>query len=161
MTAEGDNSVLMQKVTKDILQHEREGKFEMPECPSIELLRDQPSLSSLDSLVALIFVREHLELDNIKTILAKRILQEGASFFEVWQSEVNDEIQNLALAFGERFFIESALAAWKKCDDQATKIVLERVMHLHCVSYVREHLGWYLKQEAISPRAASEIEGVF
>jgi acyl-CoA oxidase len=31
MTAEGDNSVLMQKVVKDLLTHQRKGKHQMPQ----------------------------------------------------------------------------------------------------------------------------------
>jgi len=37
MTAEGDNSVLMQKVVKDILEHSRQGKHQMPKIPAQRL----------------------------------------------------------------------------------------------------------------------------
>lgn len=37
-------------------------------------------------------------------------MEEKKQFFDVWMSESNDDIQSLAHAFGERFFLESA---WK------------------------------------------------
>jgi hypothetical protein len=33
------------------------------------------------------------------------IMVKEKKFFDVWMAEVNDEIQSLALAFGERFFL--------------------------------------------------------
>jgi len=37
-------------------------------------------------------------------------MEEGKSFYDVWQFEVSNEIQDLSTAFGERFILESALA---------------------------------------------------
>jgi hypothetical protein len=35
--------------------------------------------------------------------MAKKIMEDGKPFFDVWMYEVSDEIQAVALAFGERF----------------------------------------------------------
>jgi hypothetical protein len=37
--------------------------------------------------------------------MKKKVMEEGKSFFEVWMYEVSDEIQALATAFGDRFFL--------------------------------------------------------
>jgi hypothetical protein len=41
--------------------------------------------------------------------MKKKVMEEGKPFFDVWMYEVSDEIQALATAFGDRFFLESAL----------------------------------------------------
>ena len=43
-------------------------------------------------------------------VLQKKILEEGRKFYDVWMHEVSDEVQAMALAFGERFMLEAAVA---------------------------------------------------
>jgi len=64
MTAEGDNSVLMQKVVKDILEHLQKGLHKMPKI-SKATRKDLASLddiSSFKALQTLVYLREQIEI---------------------------------------------------------------------------------------------------
>ena len=60
MTAEGDNSVLMQKVVKDILSHYRNKIHKMPYVSkaAIEAMKTLPYASAATTLKNLIFLKE-------------------------------------------------------------------------------------------------------
>lgn len=67
MTAEGDNSVLMQKVVKDILEHVQKKKHDLPPI-SKETKRDLASLDDVSGFAALqnlIYLRERVEIVQI------------------------------------------------------------------------------------------------
>lgn len=60
MTAEGDNSVLMQKIVKDILTDMKTDKHVMPkltQCPKRQI-PNLPSVNTLETLTNLIYYRE-------------------------------------------------------------------------------------------------------
>ena len=42
-------------------------------------------------------------------------MEQGKKFYDVWMFESNDDIQALATAFGERFFLESAWKLYETC----------------------------------------------
>jgi len=111
MTAEGDNRVLMQKVVKDILSDLQKKQHKMPQmtkCPKRQL-PTQNSVSDLESLVNLVFYRDAAEIKEMTELLKQKVMGEGKPFFDVWMYEISDNIQSLAMAFGERFCLESAL----------------------------------------------------
>jgi acyl-CoA oxidase len=60
VTAEGDNSVLMQKVTKDLLAHSRNGKHKTPKILKQTLIEiaQKDDISSFNCLKTLIYIRE-------------------------------------------------------------------------------------------------------
>lgn len=67
MTAEGDNSVLMQKVVKDILTNFRKKKHIMPKISleTISHLKKLPYATSAVTLKNLIYLKEQIELKQI------------------------------------------------------------------------------------------------
>ena len=67
MTAEGDNSVLLQKVVKDILTHSRSEKHRVPliKKKTIRFLAESKNVSSLVSLKALIYLKEQVEIKQM------------------------------------------------------------------------------------------------
>lgn len=67
-------------------------------------------VSDFDTLVTLIRYREVFEIKSISQFLEKSIFQDGKEFFDVWMYHANEQIQSLAESFGERYFLESALA---------------------------------------------------
>jgi len=64
MTAEGDNSVLMQKVVKDILEHVQKGLHKMPKISKAtrKTLATSDDISSFTALQTLIYLREQVEI---------------------------------------------------------------------------------------------------
>lgn len=79
ITAEGDNKVLMQKVVKDILQHMRKDKHDVPKLTKdeVEQLAAADDVSNFNSLKKLIFYREGHEIRHITNMLTKAVLKEG------------------------------------------------------------------------------------
>jgi acyl-CoA oxidase len=60
VTAEGDNSVLMQKVTKDLLAHAQSGKHKMPKIlkQTLAEIANKDDISPFNCLKSLIYIRE-------------------------------------------------------------------------------------------------------
>ena len=82
--------------------------------------------------------------------MAKKIMEEGQPFFDVWMYQVSDEIQSLALAFGERYVLQNALSDLAKVEHAGAKEALRKAIFLHCVTLVRNNVAWYLINEVIS-----------
>jgi len=86
MTAEGDNRVLMQKVVKDILADAQKGKHDFPEmtmCPKREI-PNKASVTDFETLKNLVYYKEIAEIKAMGSIMKKKIMEEGNSFFDVW-----------------------------------------------------------------------------
>jgi len=122
MTAEGDNKVLMQKVVKDILAHERHEELEhtKPEAKKavIDAIFKMNDITSFDCVKTLIYAKEQWEIYNIAKRLQQKVLKEQKKFYDVWMYELNEQIQDTAESYGERYMVESAL-----------KIMVEECMH--------------------------------
>ena len=131
MTAEGDNSVLMQKVAKERLE-----SFKLVEAA-------EPTSQSLDDdtfLTFLLAMRENalfMELGE-KMMKAGR---EGA--FETWMYNESDLIQHAAFAYGERLVSEQFLLAIERAD-ASLKPVLQQLYKLYAVDAIEQDLGWFL-----------------
>lgn len=76
ITAEGDNSVLMQKVTKDLLAHTQNGKHKMPKIlkQTLKEISQKEDVSPSNCLKNLINIREQYELKNFTKKLQDLIL---------------------------------------------------------------------------------------
>jgi hypothetical protein len=61
--------------------------------------------ADLKNMRDMILIREAFEIETFGKILKKKVFKEEKAFFDVWMYETNDHIQNLATAFGERYFI--------------------------------------------------------
>ena len=64
--------------------------------------------------------------------------------------QLNDDIQNLAEAFGERFFLQNAWIGYMNCAHTGAKNVLLKVLKLHMVSLLKENLQFYLLNGVLS-----------
>ena len=75
--------------------------------------------------------------------------------YNVWMHQSNEAIQSLALAFGERFYLESAIEGLAKANK--SKKLLENVIYLHMYMYVFSNIQFYMLNGFISDVAAQEI----
>lgn len=55
--------------------------------------------------------------------------------------------------------LEAAMDDLAKLQRQDSKDMLAKAIRLHCLSYVRENLGWYMSNGVVSINAAKKIEG--
>jgi len=64
----------------------------------------------------------------------------------------------MALAFSERFCLEASMAKFHDLTtgltDVGARTILNKVVRLHCLLYVKENLGWYLMNGVINANAA-------
>lgn len=141
MTAEGDNSVLMQKVAKERLEAFKPVKAEKP---SSQSLNDETFLQHVMAM------RENMLFMELgkKTMKAGK---EGA--FNTWMFNESDLIQHAAWAYGERLIGEQFGEAIKKADD-SLKPVLQQLRNLYYVDIIEKKLGWFLLSGLVSPEVA-------
>ncbi len=113
MTAEGDNRVIQQKVSKELIETaDFEQVFKHVQLRS-QPIEDQhaankiacDNVSSSDWQMKLFKAREQFLLNELasKMFMAK---QEGKNVFDTWMLNESDNIQALATAYGENITIE-------------------------------------------------------
>ena len=98
MTAEGDNSVLMQKVAKEHLGIMAKKGFKNP----IAL----PSSKSFTNKDYLLHILNEREVTLFKTLGQKMAAAGKEGMFNTWMMEESDVIQGAARAFGDRLIAE-------------------------------------------------------
>jgi len=98
MTAEGDNSVLMQKVAKEHLPVIAKKGFKNP-----ITMPSQKSFTNADYLLYILNERENV---LFKTLGGKMAAAGKAGMFNTWMMEESDVIQGAARAFGDRLIAE-------------------------------------------------------
>ena len=92
MTAEGDNSVLMQKVAKERLAQLMKSRTKMPEAPA------NKDLSNQEFLLYLLSTRELKQYWE----LGEKMVKAGKDgTFNTWMLEESDLIQGAARAYGD------------------------------------------------------------
>jgi len=147
MTAEGDNSVLMQKVAK-----ERLAMFKPQSTTPVA-----ENIATTDQLINLIKIRENALFVGLGKAL-KAAGREG--LFETWMLQQNESIQNAGRTYGERLVADEFRSVVDSCED-ATKEVLQDLMDLHLASYVRDNSAWFLTQGIISPDQSKQVTAEF
>lgn len=160
MTAEGDNRVLMQKVSKELLT--TVDKAQVPMSMVIERLPrpvKQLALGLFPAHVSsegfqrkLFAVREKYLLHQ----LAGRMgiaMKANASIFDVWMLKESDCIQALASAYGERMVLEQFQTFVDRVGTDAspsTRAVLNQVRSLYVLSRIETDLAWFLTEGLLS-----------
>lgn len=106
-------------------------------------------------------MREAFEIKRFGKIMQKKIMEEQRKFYDVWMFESNEDIQNLALAFGERYFLSHALQAFEDCQHPGAKTLLGKILRLYMIDYLNEELVFYLTNDLMSKAFAQKIQVEF
>ncbi|KAI8912057.1 acyl-CoA dehydrogenase/oxidase [Powellomyces hirtus] len=154
MTAEGDNSVLTQKVAKELLAAFDAGTVKYD---TIDRTHSMTwDLTHPNTLTKLVKLREIILLDtlskNMKTKLGK-----GHHLFNVWMKEESDTIQQLARAYGERICLEETLLVLDAETDAPLKSILAALARLFAATLVTDNLVFFLAHQLVSPAAARDL----
>ncbi|KAF9958337.1 hypothetical protein BGZ70_009225 [Mortierella alpina] len=154
MTAEGDNTVLMQKVTKELLGMMQSGEMNSGYLPDPQ---DAPSwvITSIDSLYKLFQLREVELLLELGSAIGSK-LGDGKDMFDVWMGEESDTIQAAAKAHGERICFEQTLKVMQGLEGGARSI-MEALLRLWGLSMVETYATWYLTHNLISTETALSL----
>ena len=119
-----------------------------------EKIKEISSMNDVSDFVVmktLIYMKEQTEIEHMIKKLQELILENGVKFYDAWMTMLSDDILALSTAFGERFFLESALIALENdCLHEATRDVLKKVITLHMMTYLNENMGWYLKNKFVT-----------
>lgn len=146
MTAEGDNSVLMQKVSKELLAAYQAKKISYDAFDPSYI----KNVTQLDALVSLVRGREIILLNQLdKTMKTK--LSAGKKLFDIWMKEESDLIQGLAKSFGERICVDKILLAANNETDPSLKKVLYHLTQIFSCGIVVLDLAWFVTSGTISP----------
>lgn len=106
ITAEGDSSVLMQKVSKEYVEDFAKKIVKAPlmsQCPIANSKKDD--VLNLEVLLNLIKFRETKLLET----LAEKTINNMDNLFQTWMLEESNLIQDLAMTHGERYCLEAAI----------------------------------------------------
>ena len=136
ITAEGDNSVLMQKVATEKLmlidpaaQKDAAGKISGLE----------PDLNSGEYLHALLESRE----SRLFLELAGKMIKAGKKGrFDMWMYKEQDLVQAAARAYGERLISECFNNALEKAD-ASIQPILSKLLHLYQITVIERNLGYF------------------
>merc|ERR1719360_217053 len=146
MTAEGDNSVLMQKVAKEHLA-------KMVKNPPKISAPANNSVSNPDHLLYLLKAREV----KLYTELGSKMAKAGkAGTFDSWMFEESDLIQHAGKAFGERLIADRFALTLDTCDKDL-KPILAKVYNLYLATIVEKNLAWFVISGLVP---SSEISGL-
>jgi len=144
ITAEGDNSVLMQKVAK-----ERLAIFK----PSAITAPTNQSFQSPEFLNFLLKKRE----DMLFTELGKNMMKAGKEkLFETWMLENSDLVQLAARSFGERLVSDQTQKAIQNADP-SLKEILGQLYNLYAVTVINRNLAWFLTNGLLTIEQGKEI----
>jgi len=143
MTAEGDNSVLMQKVAKERLATYRPKKLK----PVAEDLNNDDYLN---------FLLEARDLHCFSELGMKLMKAGKVGLFEAWMLKESDLVQAAALAFGE-MLISQQVAAKLESMDVSLRPMIKELRRLYLLDAVQRDLGWFTSHELMSPGTAKNL----
>ena len=148
ITAEGDNSVLMQKVASERLALLDPAAVQAAAAKTVDVdLNDHQSIQSL------LEVRENA----LFLKLGMNMMKAGKDGrFDAWMYKEQDLVQAAAHAYGDRLISECFINAMEKADPSMQPI-LSKLLHLYQISVIQKDLGYFTTSGQISPKAGSGV----
>ncbi len=148
MTAEGDNSVLMQKVAKERLGDLMKKRPSMPKAPASK------ELTNRDFLLYLMQVREL----KLFTELGEKMVAAGKDgTFTTWMLQESDLIQMAARAYGDALITQRFAEVLSECDNDL-KPILEQIFTLYAVTLIERNLSWFLMSKTITNEQVIRVD---
>ena len=149
MTAEGDNSVLMQKVAKEHLGW-------LSKNPPTMIKADSTSLSDPTYLHSLLQKREI----KLFTTLGKKMAAAGkAGTFDSWMFEESDLIQHAAKSFGDRLVADRMSLAVAAADGDM-KPILALLNTLYLVTIMEKNISWFVISGILKPDDINKVKAI-
>jgi acyl-CoA oxidase len=166
-TFEGDNTVLMQLVAKNLLTDLKDKLREMRPAKVTGFLVDQKmrELTKKMPLLTLNTSRYHLldasvQLGLLKHRESSLLLKSAGAFRRLTRNRQMDaytaftklqpELLDLADAYVEHEILKSFIAVVQKVSDRALQTPLKRLCDLFALYHLEQHKGWYLENGAMS-----------
>jgi len=147
-TAEGDNSVLMQKVAKEYL-----GVYNFTDRPSKPAGADA---GSVDHLMYVLKTREYTALMQLGAAM-KGAREDRKAMFNSWMYSASDMVQHAAMSYAELLMAESLLALVETAPENS-KPTLEKVLKLYLLDTISRNMSYCLLNGFLSVSEASTIK---
>jgi len=148
MTAEGDNSVLMQKVAKERLGMLAKNPLEVV----------KPANSDLGDSAYLLYLLQAREKALFNELGGKMAAAGKAGTFNSWMLEESDLIQHAAKSFADRLIAERFFETINTSDSDL-KPVLSQVYDLYLNTILEKNLSWFIISGLLSPADVGRVRG--
>jgi acyl-CoA oxidase len=160
ITAEGDNRVLMVKIVKDMITNITKNGHKLPE-PSLNVVKQIGSFLDVTQLDTILDLFKFREATLFKRLMARNqaLSKAGTSGYNILMRETSDNMQALALAYGERNTMEECIKTLAKLNNKENVAVMTMVFRLFGLDTIRRDLGFYMVEKAISREAAENTTG--
>jgi acyl-CoA oxidase len=158
MTAEGDNSVLMQKVSKELLSGLKKGDYKQPQltmCPHNQLPK-RTDIDNIDVQLELLRAREIYLASELSSNMATK-MKAGADLFDVWMKQESNTIQSLAMSYGERMCLESALTSIETAD-ASCRAIFTLLARVYSLDVINREIGFYMTRGLLTVDTAATVE---
>ena len=146
MTAEGDNSVLMQKVATERLMVFKPTEHQVAGDDEADLNNQEYLHSLLESRENKLFITLGMKM--------KKAGKEGR--FDTWMYQEQDLVQAAAHAYGERLISEAFGKALDKADP-GLQPVLKKLHHLYQMTVIKKDLGYLVTSELMSTATGAKV----
>lgn len=157
VTAEGDNKVLMQKVTKEVGSLLTSGRYSLYDGKNADKFSaEDSSLMDLSYLQHLMATRE-AKLFGTLSDRMKSKMKDGKSLFEVWMMEESFLVQDAATSFIERMLFEQLMKRIED-SDESLKRTLTKICQLFTLGCIQRDIGWYLCNDLISKQHGLDLD---
>lgn len=157
MTAEGDNRVLMVKVMKDLLSIYSKRPDYFYDGKPVKLT-DAKQLHCFQTLTTVFRVLEKAKLDRLIGRMGE-LKGQGKSNYDIIMFETSDEIQEFALAYGERLAVENCVRGLEKLT--ASKAIVANYFLIFAWEIVLRELSLFLLKDWICPKLAGQLKGLY
>lgn len=183
-TFEGDNTVLLQQLTKGLLTNFQDAFGDLDQfglarfmaskmfetviertaaVPLIDrLIAAAPGRSGNTSLynrgwqIELLEDREKHVVEGLAARLRRARKEDGADAFEVF-NHAQDHVLRAGRVHMERVVLEAFVAGIDRCGDTSTAKLLNRLCDLYVMSVIEEDRAWFLEHERLSTARAKAV----
>ncbi|WOO83992.1 Putative acyl-coenzyme A oxidase 32, peroxisomal [Vanrija pseudolonga] len=156
ITAEGDNSVLMQKVAKELLAGIQERKVILPRGAAAT---ESSDLEDPHVLRDIIRAWSAKTAKDLAANLAAKVGKGKRELFDVWMHDESETIQRVSRAYGERLCMDELVGQIVKTNDPATRQILTKIARVHGLAVIERELGWLVTNGLIPPKLGATVEG--
>eukprot|EP01083_Nonionella_stella_P007396 21382_1 len=147
MTAEGDNRVLYQKVTKELLSRLKSGKHKFG-----VISKGNTDWNCAVSIQQTVFNRlEKFCLMDLASTMQQKIVGEGKALFQVWMNEDQDKVQMCAEAYSMRIVNDATLSVmYHECPSENTRALVKQCLLLSMYDDMSKHLGYLISNGIVT-----------
>lgn len=153
ITAEGDDSVLMQKAAKELLVMVAQRRVSIPRkgARAADAAGPLEDLRTLRSLLAMREGRLVQELGK-KTLIAEK----QGDIYDTWMIRESGLVQATAMAYVEMVVFERLAAARDMPGGKENDAWLAEIQRLYALDCVNRDLGWFLTNAVLAPVGRGE-----